>query len=140
MSKLQFSLAVSLIVMLVCTFVPSELFAQLEASDKAGKMPILDPFKVLIKPKVKPAPRVRQRPTVQRNQGPPPVPALVIKVTAVAGEDPDYVAIIKYKGADYIVEKGYESKDKVFKVRSVYADRLEVFYSKDKSVKTFLFD
>lgn len=140
MSKLQFSLAVSLIVMLACTFVPSELFAQLEASDKGGKMPVLDPFKVLIKPKVKPkAPRVR-RPNVQRNQGPPPIPALVIKVTAVAGEAPDFVAIIKYKGADYIVEKDFKSKDGVFKVRNVYADRLEVFYSKDKTVKTFLFD
>jgi hypothetical protein len=140
MSKLQFSLAVSLIVMLACTFVPCDLFAQLEASDSGSKMPILDPFKVLIEPKkAAVVPRI-SRPTVQTNQGPPPVPALVVKVTAIAGEDPDFVAIIQYQGADYIVEKNWESQDNAFKVRNVYADRLEVFYSKDKSVKTFLFD
>lgn len=140
MSKLKFSLAVSLIAILACILIPCELLAQLEASDGGSKMPILDPFKVLIQPKKKAvAPRI-SRPTVQRNQGPPPVPALVVKVTAIAGEDPDYVAIIKYKGADFIVEKDWKSKDGAFKVRNVYADRLEVFYSKDKTVKTFLFD
>jgi hypothetical protein len=139
MSKLRFSLIIGLVAVLFLTAIPEDLFAQLEASD-SGKQPVLDPFKVLIKPpkKPKPAPRV-SRPTVRRNPGPPPVPPLVIKVTAIAGEEPNFVAVIKYKGGDYIVEPGQESEDGVFKVRQIYPDRIEVFYSKDKSVKSFTF-
>jgi len=138
MTKLQFSLAVAVIIALVYTAVPLEVFAQLEASDSA-KMPVIDPFKVLIKPKKKKqAPRVR-RPTVQRRQGPPATPPLVIKVSAIAGEAPDFVAVIKYKGQDYIVETGDEGPEGMFKVRKVYANKLEVYYSKDKTVKTFMF-
>ena len=119
---------------------PASLPAQdLEAGD-GGRKPALDPFKVLIKPKKRPRPirpiRVNRAPV---RQGPPPVPPLNLKVTAIAGEPPDYVAIIQYKGKDYIVEKGYQSTDKKFLVRNVYKDRVEVFYELDKSVKTFSF-
>lgn len=101
--------------------------------------PVVDPFKILIVPKKPPAPPVISRPPVTAQSGPPPVPPLVLKITAVAGEDPNFVAVIEYKGADYIIEKGWEAPDKNFKVRGIYADKLEVFYSKDQSVKTFFF-
>lgn len=101
--------------------------------------PVVDPFKILIVPKKPPAPPVITRPNVSAPSGPPPVPPLVMKITAVAGEDPNFVAVIEYKGADYIIEKGWEAPDKNFKVRGIYADKLEVFYSKDQSVKTFFF-
>lgn len=122
------------------TALPLEAIAQgVEAGDNPDQKPVLDPFKVLIKPKKKPRPPVVHRPTVTQNVGPPPVPPLVIKISAIAGEDPNFVAVIQYKNQDFIVEKGWESQDKNFLVRSISADKIEVFYSKDKSVKTFFF-
>ena len=99
--------------------------------------PILDPFKILVVRKTKATKKV-YRPTPRR-KGPPPIPPLVLKVTAVAGEAPDYVAVIQYKGKDYIVEKGFKPPDKNFLVRTIYQDKIEVFYSKDKTIKSFYF-
>ena len=125
----------SLLAVLFVTSIPDSLYAQLEAE---GRKPVLDPFKVLIKKKKKKRRPVIHRPVVRRT-GPPPVPALRLKVSAIAGESPNYVAVIQYKGADHIIEKGWQSPDKNFLVRNIYGDKVEVFYSKDKSVKTFFF-
>ena len=124
-----------LLFVLFFTSVPENLFAQLESEERK---PVLDPFKVLIKKKKKKRRPVIHRPIVRRS-GPPPVPPLVLKVSAIAGESPNYVAVIQYKGADHIIEKGWQSPDKNFLVRNIYGDKVEVFYSKDKSVKTFFF-
>ena len=137
MKRIVKTVATGLFLAVLLTSIPLEAIAQgLEAGD--DKKPVLDPFKVLIKPKKKKRPPVIHRP-ITRPSGPPPVPPLVLKVTAIAGEDPNFVAVIQYKGSDHIVEKSWQSPDKNFLVRNIYADKVEVFYSKDKSVKTFFF-
>ena len=122
------------LVTLVVAAMPLEALAQYEAEDKK---PVVDPFKVLIQPKER-VKKVVYTPK-PRPKGPPPIPPLVLKITAIAGEAPNFVAVIQYKGQDFIVEKGWKPDDKNFLVRNIYADKMEVFYSKDKSVKTFFF-
>jgi hypothetical protein len=140
MNKLQVSLAIGLIISSLGIGSPVALFAQFESSENSSsKEPLHDPFKVLIQPRktiVEPAPIPPDRPNFNL---PKPVPALVINVTAIAGKPSKYVGIIKYEGNAYIVEEGFEPADRSFKVRKIYEDRIEVFYSRDKSIKTFLF-
>ena len=131
-------LSVALLIVFSLTVLPLEAIAMgLEASDE--QKPHVDPFKVLIKEekKVRSRPVRKIQPVVKT--GPPPVPPLRLKLTAIAGEHPNFVAVISYKNQDHIVEKGWESPDNVFKVRNIFADKVEVFYSRAKSVKTFFF-
>jgi len=152
MKRTLTTLAVGLAAAVLLTALPLRVFAQddtggsgggsVEAADStidADRKPVLDPFKVLIVPKKPVAPPVVHTPVVRSNPGPPPIPPLQVSLTAIAGEDPDFVAVIQYKGSDYIVEKGWEAPDKSFLVRTIYADKVEVFYNKDKSVKTFFY-
>ena len=129
--------AVSVLLMFVLSSMLGPLMAQYEREE--SKKPVLDPFKVLIKRKKKRRRPVVRKPVVKRKKRPPPVPPLRLRVTAIAGENPNYVAVIKYKNNDHIVEKGWESPDNLFKVRNIYADKVEVYYSKAKSVKSFFF-
>lgn len=114
-------------------------WAQVEAggaaSDPSAK-PALDPFRVLI---VKAQPVRKQRTYVPKVRAAPVIPQLKLKVLAVAGEAPDFVAVINYKGQEEIVEKGYEPADKAFKVRSISSDKVEVYHTATQSLKEFHF-
>ena len=108
------------------------------SEEQVDNKPVHDPFKVLIK---KPKP-----PKPDNNVTPPPpppykpvIPPLQLKVTAIAGEGNKYVAVIRHKGSDFIVEKNWEEENGLFKVKRVTADKVEVFYSKTKKQQVFFF-
>ena len=103
--------------------------------------PVLDPFRVLIQPPPPPPPPTRPaRVTAPVAQAAPTVPPLQLQLNAVAGQDPNFVAIIRYQNSTYIVERGFTSRDGQFTVRNIYADKIEVFYKADSSVQTFSFN
>lgn len=100
--------------------------------------PVYDPFKVLIeKPKPeKPAVPYPPTPPTPRPVAPPP---LRLKVHAITGEGRLYVAMINYGGDDHIVEQGWQSKDGNVIVRSISADKVEVYHRRAKSLETFTY-
>lgn len=139
MNRSHFYLVISLIAVFVFAATPVDLIAQGHSSNNISQEPARDPFKVLIKPPRRPQPPGPINPDVNPVKPQPKVPKLVINVTAIAGKPPHYVSIIKHKGKSYIVEDGSEPGDKSFKVRKIYSDKIEVFYNRDKTIKTFLF-
>lgn len=114
------------------------LFCSPTYATTSENKPVRDPFKVLIE---KPKPQKPQNvyipdpPRVKRQV----IPPLNLKVTAIAGEGDKYVAVIRHKGSDFIVEKNWEEENGLFKVKRVTADKVEVFYSKTKKQQVFFF-
>lgn len=139
MIKTQLFPVIGLIAVLLLVACPVELIAQYSSSDKISKEPHRDPFKVLVKPEKRIIDNDNVRFEVTPLPKAPKIPQLVINVTAIAGKPSHYVGIIKHKGKSYIVEDGSEPGDKSFRVRKIYSDKIEVFYNKDKTIKTFLF-
>ena len=131
----------------LCLFVSTAQASQYEftmsaqmdsAEEGSDARPVSDPFKCLIK---KPKP---PKPDNTYTPPPPPplktaIPPLQLKVTAIAGEDDKYVAVIRHEGKDFIVENEWEEEHGLFKVKSVTADKVEVFYSKTKKRQSFFF-
>ncbi|MBI4863689.1 MAG: hypothetical protein HY815_26030 [Candidatus Riflebacteria bacterium] len=102
-----------------------------------GKRPYLDPFKALIEPKVELPPPTTVMPVMQTQAAaPPPVPPVNFKVNAVAGEHPNYVAVIEFEGQTYIVQSGTKVPDEnpAFEVRNVTAEKVEVFDRKTSRI------
>ncbi len=93
------------------------LLAQL-GSDDPDRKPALDPFQVLIKPKA-PPPQIIPTNVTAPPSAPPPPPPIQFSVKAIAGESPNYVAVLNYNGNDYIAEEGWESEDKAFVVKQI---------------------
>lgn len=96
-----------------------------------GNRPTLDPFKALIEPKVD-APAVTPvAPVINvAPPPPPPIPPVNFKVNAVAGDHPNYVAVIEYEGQTYIVQKDTKVPDEqnpAFDVKEVTAEKVVVF-------------
>lgn len=93
--------------------------------------PTIDPFKALIEPKVD-APAVTPvAPVINvAPPPPPPIPPVNFKVNAVAGDHPNYVAVIEYEGQTYIVQKDTKVPDEqnpAFDVKEVTAEKVVVF-------------
>lgn len=109
-----------------------------EPKEPTGPKPTVDPFRALIVPKKPPAPPVVRAPTVKPVSGPPPPPPPVsFNVVAIAGEEPDYVAVVEYKKDTYIVQPGAKvpADDQVdFEVKSVSSDKVEVYDPKAKRI------
>ncbi len=128
-------LATSMLVLMVFVFLPATILAFDETTDNR---PTHDPFKVLVKKPRKPVPPRPIQPQVEYPK-PQVVPPLNLKVNAIAGKDGNFVAVIQYKGSDYIVEKGWESEDRNFRVMAINKDGVEVHYSKAKARRNFVF-
>jgi len=103
-----------------------------------GKRPTLDPFKALIEPKVEPMAMTPVVPLMSSASAPPPpTPPVVFKVNAVAGEHPNYVAVIEFEGQTYIVQNGTKVPDEntcAFEVKNVTAEKVEVFDKKTSRI------
>lgn len=83
-----------------------------------NKLPKRDPFLILIKPP--PMPFAPIKPVTSSAPPPPPAPKPAqFKVNAIAGEAPQFVAVLSYKGKDYIAEPGWEPPDKAFVVKKI---------------------
>lgn len=96
----------------------------------SGPRPALDPFKALIEPKPEPVPVTTQIPTIQASAPPPPpIPPVNFKVNAVAGDSPNFVAVIEFEGQTYIVQAGTKvpEENPAFEVKTVTSDKVEVF-------------
>ena len=108
------------------------------AEEQVDNKPVHDPFKILLQ---KPKPPRDPHHIVTPPPPPPPprIPPLNLKVTAIAGEGDKYVAVIRHKGSDFIVENNWEEENGLFKVKRVTADKVEVFYSKTKKQQVFFF-
>lgn len=106
-----------------------------------GGKPSLDPFLTLIeKPERKAPPK---QPTVFRP--PPPtverIPPLVVKMSTVISSGDEHMAVIEYKGQDYVVGKGWDGSgesdfDGRFRVVDVDTDKLVVYDTKAKQRRT----
>jgi hypothetical protein len=103
-----------------------------------GKRPSLDPFKALVEPKPEPVPVVPVNPAINAPPPPPPpAPPVNFKVNAVAGEHPNYVAVIEFEGQTFIVQAGTKVPDDqspVFEVKLVTAEKVEVFDRKTNRI------
>ncbi len=104
--------------------------------------PALDPFVVLIAPPPPPAPPPVQTTFQPQVQAAPQVPPLVLKIQTIIGAGDDNLAVIDYKGAEYIVGKGWEGADesnfdKRFKVVEVESDKMIVYDGHTKQRRTF---
>lgn len=77
----------------------------------------LDPFRCLIQEP--PPPPVEVRPDITAT--PPPIvhPALQLDVAAYGSEGDHSLAVLTYKGVQYLVEEGWESDDNAFQVKSI---------------------
>ena len=138
MSKQQFFPAIIFTIATVFIIFPVAGFAQYGTMEiKEEREPVRDPFKVLIEPEKRVVKSKVIHPDLNPPPAPPSIPPLIIKVTAIAGEAPNFVAVIKYKGNGYIVESGDKGPDNSFKVRKIYENRIEVYYSKDRALHTF---
>lgn len=128
----------ALVLLVATTLSASAVWAQVEKDGAmaSGAKPALDPFRVLI---VKAQPVRQQRTYVPKVRAAPVIPQLKLQVLAVAGEAPDFVAVVKYKDKEEIIEKGYEPPDKSFKVRAIHSDKLEVYHTATQSLKEFHF-
>jgi len=103
--------------------------------------PSRDPFVVLIE-----KPKPKRRPTKPTAFRPPPptrkrIPPLVIKISALISSGDETMAVIEYKGADYVVGKGWDGTDedgfdKRFKVVDVEDDKVIVFDKEAKQRRT----
>lgn len=93
--------------------------------------PTVDPFKALIEPKADPTPVTPVAPVINvAPPPPPPIPPVNFKVNAVAGDHPNYVAVIEYENQTYIVQKDTKVPDDqnpVFDVKEVTAEKVVVF-------------
>ena len=124
--------------LLIVVTLAVSLFCSPTYATTSENKPIHDPFKVLIQ---KPKPH-RDKHFIVTPPPPSPrpqIPPLNLKVTAIAGEGDKYVAVIRHKGSDFIVEKNWEEENGLFKVKRVTADKVEVFYSKTKKQQVFFF-
>lgn len=100
--------------------------------DPEGAKPAIDPFRALIVPEKPKQPIQQVTPVMRRPSGPPPPPPPVnFQVVAIAGEDPNYVAVIDYKGSTHIVQPGSKvppDGDSVdFEVKNVTSEKVEVY-------------
>lgn len=118
-------------------------FAQAE-EPSADSKPALDPFVVLIEPPKKPPPPAPPRVITPSAPSKPQIEPLNIKYTAMIAGGDERLAVIEYKGNDYIVGKQWPPDDLVdgnfdkrFKVLEVHEDRLIVFDNKAKQRRTF---
>jgi hypothetical protein len=98
---------------------------------RGANRPSLDPFKALIEQKVEqPAPTAITPVIAPPAPPPPPIPPVNFKVNAVAGDHPNYVAVIEFEGQTYIVQKGTkvpEEGNAAFEVKEVTAEKVTVF-------------
>jgi hypothetical protein len=111
-----------------------------DAAAPGGK-PSLDPFLTLIEKKRKAPPP--KKPTVFRP--PPPtvarIPPLVVKMSTVISSGEEHMAVIEYKGQDYVVGKGWDGAgekdfDGRFRVVDVDIDKIVVYDTKAKQRRT----
>ena len=111
------------------------------AQDAAGGKPSLDPFLTLIEKKRRTAPA--KKPTVFRP--PPPtvqrIPPLVVKMSTVISSGDEHMAVIEYKGQDFVVGKGWDGAgedgfDGRFRVVDVDTDKIVVYDTKAKQRRT----
>ncbi len=90
-----------------------------EAAVLQNGTPERDPFRVLVQEPRRveppPAPAVdEQRPVVV-----PIAPPLSLSVTGFGGENGANLAVLRYEGSDYLVDKGWLSTDGAFEVRQI---------------------
>ncbi len=114
----------------------SSLFAQVERSGRACQKPSIDPFRRTIMKRVRPQPQTIVTSIVNPVLA---IPQLKLQVLAIAGEPSNFVAVVKYKGKEEIIEKGYEPSDKSFKVYAIKRDSIEVFHEATQSRREFPF-
>lgn len=93
--------------------------------------PTIDPFKALIEPKADLQPVTPVAPVINAPPPlPPPIPPVNFKVNAVAGDHPNYVAVIEFENQTYIVQKDTKVPDEqnpAFDVKEVTAEKVVVF-------------
>lgn len=93
--------------------------------------PVIDPFKALIEPPKQEQPVTPIVPAISAPPPPPPpIPPVNFKVNAVAGDHPNYVAVIEFEGQTYIVQKDTKVPDEqnpAFDVKEVTAEKVVVF-------------
>lgn len=114
---------------------PDDVAASPPAADAAPdpnvKRPALDPFKALVEPSPPPAPITSLVPKVSATAPPAPaIPPVNFVVSAIAGEHPNYMAVIDYEGQSYIVQVGQKVPDEpphAFEVKAVTDKKVEVF-------------
>lgn len=93
--------------------------------------PTVDPFKALIEPKPEVQAITPVAPVINAAPPPPPpIPPVNFKVNAVAGDHPNYVAVIEFENQTYIVQKDTKVPDEqnpAFDVKEVTAEKVVVF-------------
>lgn len=119
-------------------WMPTRVAAQDYSPDQK---PSLDPFVILIEKPKPPAPP--KQATVFRPPAPTvrQIPPLVVSINALISSGDEYMAVIEYKGNDYVVGKGWDGTgekefDGRFKVVEIEDDKITVFDTVAKQRRT----